>query len=131
MAYETCPDCGSRIYSHGCINCNERDYISMQEEYEPAALPTPSEGAVERKEEGRKDDTLYTYYQIELKNISEEWDYTICESLDEVLNTLKYLDHHLDDDTPVEPGQERQVIITGVGLTPIAYQQYKDECKKF
>ena len=33
MAYKTCPDCGSRIFEHGCVNCNEVDYISMQQEY--------------------------------------------------------------------------------------------------
>lgn len=32
MAYKTCPDCGSRIFEHGCVNCNEVDYISMQQE---------------------------------------------------------------------------------------------------
>lgn len=32
MAYKTCEDCGSRIFEHGCVNCNESDYISMQED---------------------------------------------------------------------------------------------------
>lgn len=35
MAYKTCPDCGSRIFEHGCVNCNEADYISMQDPYVP------------------------------------------------------------------------------------------------
>ena len=35
MAYKTCPECGSRIYEYGCVNCNEQDYIDMQDEYEP------------------------------------------------------------------------------------------------
>jgi hypothetical protein len=30
MAYKTCEDCGSRIFEYGCVNCNERDYITMQ-----------------------------------------------------------------------------------------------------
>ena len=33
MSYKTCDVCGSRIFEHGCVNCNEMDYISMQEEY--------------------------------------------------------------------------------------------------
>jgi len=34
MAYKTCPDCGSRMFEHGCVNCNEPDYISMQGAYD-------------------------------------------------------------------------------------------------
>lgn len=34
MAYKTCPDCGSRIFNHGCVNCDEMDYISMQGAYD-------------------------------------------------------------------------------------------------
>ncbi len=28
---KTCPDCGSRVYSKGCVNCNEEAYIAEQE----------------------------------------------------------------------------------------------------
>lgn len=28
---ETCPDCGERVYSLGCTNCNEEAYIEEQE----------------------------------------------------------------------------------------------------
>ena len=31
MSYKTCPDCGSRMFEYGCVNCNEKDYISMQD----------------------------------------------------------------------------------------------------
>ena len=34
MAYKTCEDCGCRIYKYGCVNCNEQDYIDMQDEYD-------------------------------------------------------------------------------------------------
>lgn len=34
MAYKTCEDCGSRIFEHGCVNCNEQDYIDMQGAYD-------------------------------------------------------------------------------------------------
>lgn len=29
---KTCPDCGSAVYSRGCVNCNEPAYIAEQEE---------------------------------------------------------------------------------------------------
>jgi hypothetical protein len=75
----------------------------------------------------RNNETLYTYYQIDLQNISVEWDCTICESLEQVLEVLKSLDIHLDDDTPVEPGFERKVVIQGIGMTPLAYEEFKKE----
>jgi hypothetical protein len=28
---KTCPDCGERVYSLGCTNCNEVAYINEQE----------------------------------------------------------------------------------------------------
>ncbi len=28
---KTCEDCGCRVYSMGCVNCNEEDYIGEQE----------------------------------------------------------------------------------------------------
>ena len=31
MKYQTCEDCGSRVYQYGCTNCNEQDYIDMQD----------------------------------------------------------------------------------------------------
>lgn len=40
MAYKTCPDCGSRIFEYGCVNCNEQDYITMQGCYDE---PEPEE----------------------------------------------------------------------------------------
>lgn len=30
MTYKTCPDCGERVYNHGCVNCNEIAYIHEQ-----------------------------------------------------------------------------------------------------
>lgn len=34
MAYKTCENCGSRVFNHGCVNCDEMDYISMQGAYD-------------------------------------------------------------------------------------------------
>ncbi len=28
---KTCPDCGSRVYKLGCVNCDEDAYIAEQE----------------------------------------------------------------------------------------------------
>ncbi len=88
-------------------------------------LPTPSEGAVERKEEGRNTDTKYTYYQVDLENINEEWDYTICETLEEVYQILTAMDIHLDDDSPTATGEQIRVVVTGVGMTPKEYKEWK------
>lgn len=87
----------------------------------------PVDGGVLPEEKLRDNNTLYTYYQIELENINEEWDTSIVESLEDVFNTLKYLDIHLDDDTPLANGEKRRVIITGIGMTPLAFEQFKNE----
>jgi hypothetical protein len=41
MAHKTCEDCGCRIYEYGCVNCNEADYIVMQDEWVPDPEPEP------------------------------------------------------------------------------------------
>jgi len=30
----TCENCGSRVYSRGCVNCDEENYIAEQSEYD-------------------------------------------------------------------------------------------------
>jgi len=51
MAYKTCPDCGSRIFEHGCVNCNEIDYISMQQEPRELGGDIPKEESTVQQEE--------------------------------------------------------------------------------
>lgn len=74
MAYKTCPDCGSRIFEHGCVNCNEADYISMQDPY-----GTPP---VSKKEEPAKGLTWLDIFKEYKPDITEEaatsilWNYT-------------------------------------------------------
>lgn len=68
------------------------------------------------------EEPLYTYYQIDLKDVPVEWDTTICESLDEVLDVLKYLDIHLDDDTI-----EARITIRGIAMTRSAYAHWRKE----
>lgn len=41
----TCPDCGERVYSLGCTNCNEAAYIDEQELL-TAAYGEPPDAAV-------------------------------------------------------------------------------------
>jgi hypothetical protein len=67
-------------------------------------------------------ETLYTYYEVEIQGTSLDWDITICESLDHVRDILQYLDTFLDD-----PEIEAKVIITGIGLTRSAYENWKKE----
>lgn len=81
-------------------------------------------------EANRDPDTLYTYYQLELKNMGEDWDITICETMEEVYNSLKYLDIHFDDDTELPEGVQRQVVITGIPMTPLAFKAWIDNCEK-
>lgn len=38
MAFKDCPDCGSRVYELGCVNCNEVAYIEAQDDYGEADL---------------------------------------------------------------------------------------------
>lgn len=78
----------------------------------------------------KAEETLHTYYQIEIKNMPEEWDTTICATLDEVRDLLQYLDIHLDDDTPTSDGEPRQVIITGIPMTRTAYRLWREEYLK-
>lgn len=76
--------------------------------------------AVEEELEERIAQTVYLYYQVEYKNCSFEEDYTICETLEDVIDSLKIADTDLDDE---EAGAS--VIITGVGLTPIQFEEWR------
>ena len=33
MKYQSCENCGSRVYSLGCVNCDEINYINQQNEF--------------------------------------------------------------------------------------------------
>ena len=74
----------------------------------------------------RDKDTLYTYYQVDLESFPLDWDYTICESLDEVRDLLEYLDSYLDDSEG-----EGKVIIQGIGMTAGAYEEFKESGIKY
>lgn len=46
MAYESCPECGERVYNLGCVNCNEIAYIEEQDRL--TDLNYPHESRYER-----------------------------------------------------------------------------------
>jgi hypothetical protein len=68
------------------------------------------------------DETLYTYYQIDLEGMSVDWNTTICESLDDVRDVIQFLYTHFDD-----PECNGRAIITGIGMTREAYAKWKEE----
>ena len=39
MAYQTCEDCGSKIYGGHCVNCHEEVFIAQQ--YRELGEPVP------------------------------------------------------------------------------------------
>ena len=76
-------------------------------------------------------ESLYTYYHIEFKNCSSfNGDYTIVESLDDVLNILKKIDSDLDDDTydKSEMNEKPQATITGIGMTREGFAEFLKSC---
>lgn len=69
-----------------------------------------------------KKEIIYTYYEVELVNTPLDWNFTICESLDEVKNVLQFADVFLDDET-----RGTKVIVKGIGMTREAYNHWKKE----
>jgi hypothetical protein len=107
------------------INPYKKHIEQITEELEkyrwPAPSPLPKEDIV------RDNQTIYTYYHLELVNMSEPWNETICETLEQVDGMLRYLDMHLDDATPTDDGQARKVILTGIPMTPPGFDKWKKE----
>lgn len=52
---KTCPDCGCRVYSNGCVHCHEENYIA--EQY--AELDMPMSDEFKSLVEEKQDDYLY------------------------------------------------------------------------
>lgn len=52
---KTCEDCGCRVYSNGCVNCNEAHYIDDQ--YADLGMETPPIIIQEMKEKPIKRDS--------------------------------------------------------------------------
>jgi len=66
------------------------------------------------------EETLYTYYWVEIENMPLDWDTSICESLDKVRDLLQYLDIYLDD-----PDIDAKVTIKGIGMTRAAFKEWE------
>lgn len=80
--------------------------------------------------EPTEEEILYTYYQIDFKNCgSFDGDYTIVETIEDVLGILKQIDSDLDDDAHKE-GEKPQVTITGVGMTRKAFAEFLKSCEE-
>lgn len=64
----------------------------------------------------------YLYYEVTLTDCSQEWDVTICETLNQVLGVLRLVDIDFDD-------LERMAMvhIRGIGMTRKAYAEWKKE----
>lgn len=53
---KTCPDCGSRVYSLGCVNCEEANYIEEQKQLTELQYPQDVNPFDERRFEMRSCD---------------------------------------------------------------------------
>ncbi len=78
--------------------------------------------SIPKEEATRSIDTLYTYFQVEIKDSSLEWDITICETLDEVRDILQLVEIDLDDEE-----RKTEVVITGIPMTKGAYNDWRKE----
>lgn len=47
MAFKTCGNCGSKVFSLGCVNCDEQNYIDDQREQD-ASQDYPLGGMIEQ-----------------------------------------------------------------------------------
>lgn len=75
-------------------------------------------------EADRKNGTLYTYFLVNYEDWPEDYDYILCEDLEDVCQVLQYAEIHLDD-----PTLKTKVIVSGVGLTPEEYRKWRsDDC---
>ncbi len=68
----------------------------------------------------RDNSSFYTYFRIEFEDWGEDFDFTICETLDEVREMLQLAEIHLDD-----PDKHTKVIVTGIPMTPPQYDKFK------
>lgn len=67
-------------------------------------------------------ENLYTHYEITIDKMPLDWNTTIVDSLDGIMDMLRYLDIYLDD-----PDCEATVTIRGIGMTRSAFKQWQEE----
>lgn len=56
MAYQTCEDCGSKVYGGHCVNCHEETFIAQQ--YRDLNKPVP-QSIADKEAEQSYDETNY------------------------------------------------------------------------
>lgn len=72
MAYKTCDNCGTKLGAYGCPNCDEMEYISMQDGYMPPPMPQSREEKgvnVYYKERIYKD--VPNHFHLEVNHLAE------------------------------------------------------------
>jgi len=67
------------------------------------------------------EDTLYTYFKIDVQGMPIDWDYTIVETIEQAGEQLKFFYIHLDD-----PSIDAKVIITGIGMTIKEFVEWEE-----
>jgi hypothetical protein len=112
-------------YSRNLKNCNDHySKIFHEQNKEIERLkkqPYKDEVDKEQDEEVQRDNSsFYTYFRIDFEDWGEDFDFTICETLDEVREMLQLAEIHLD-----EPDRHTKVIVTGIPLTPPQYEKFK------
>jgi molecular chaperone GrpE (heat shock protein) len=65
------------------------------------------------------EETLYTYFKIEFEDTSIDYDYTIVENIEDVIDYLKSVEIDLDDDE-----RKSKIIITGVPMTRAQFSEW-------
>ncbi len=75
----------------------------------------------------KEEETKYTFYRVDFNDCSLEYDYTICQTLEDVLEVLKSIDIDLDDD-----GEDRSpsATITGIGMTEKEWDEWVKEAQE-
>ncbi len=73
------------------------------------------------------EETKYLYYRIDFIDCGNvEYDYTICETLDEIMDNITMVDTDLDDDT-----RNAEVKIKGIGMTKKEYSEFVKGCDSY
>ena len=66
MSY--CPDCGCKVYSNGCVNCHEENYIADQYYELDMEMPEHFRRICDEKRQDFKSKKRQGYYKILLNN---------------------------------------------------------------
>jgi rRNA maturation protein Nop10 len=115
---DRCDGCGwyegGKTLKTTCEKCGGTGVIKKPKQYK-------EEVDKELYEDVQRDNSsFYTYFRIDFEDWGEDFDFTICETLDEVREMLQLAEIHLD-----EPDRHTKVIVTGLPMTPPQYEKFK------